>query len=177
MSDLYEGLAEEERSAKGQFYTPAKICIQMIEKFNCDSLAGKNILDPTCGSGNLLIACLIAGADSDKVFGNEYDATAVELARKRINRACDILGKEHIKDWQIHQGNALHEFALKEFREDYDELYFEGKIQPAARQKRLDDITYDAYKNSVYKVKYKSESDNRRKQEIDRTLKGTLFDL
>ena len=34
MSDLYEGLDEEKRIALGQFYTPGKICIQMIEQFN-----------------------------------------------------------------------------------------------------------------------------------------------
>ena len=106
-SNLYEGLTEEKRKELGQFYTPGKLCIQMIEKFDCDSLSNKNILDPTCGSGNLLIACLIAGADSDKLFGNEYDSVAVDLCRKRLNRCCDILNKPHIKDYQIHQSNAL----------------------------------------------------------------------
>ena len=121
MSDLYEGLDEEKRIELGQFYTPGKICIQMIEKFSWNTLSGKNILDPTVGSGNLLIACLIAGADSDKVYGNEYDSVAVELCRKRINRACDILGKPHIRDWQIHQGNALIADCLTKFGPEYDD--------------------------------------------------------
>ena len=119
-NNLYEGLVEEERSAKGQFYTPGKICIKMIEKFKWDTLSGKNILDPTVGSGNLLIACLIAGADSDKVFGNEYDADIIPTCRNRINKACDILGKPHIQDWQIHQGNALIPDCLTEFSPEYD---------------------------------------------------------
>lgn len=121
MSDLYEGLDEQKRIELGQFYTPGKICIQMIEKFNWDTLSGKNILDPTAGSGNLLIACLIAGADSDKVFGNEYDSVAVELCRKRINRACDILSIPHIQNWQIHQGNALIADCLTNFGPEYDD--------------------------------------------------------
>ena len=121
MSDLYEGLDEQKRIELGQFYTPGKICIQMIEKFSLDTLSGKTILDPTVGSGNLLIACLIAGADSDKVYGNEYDSVAVELCRKRINRACDILGKPHIRDWQIHQGNALIADCLTKFGPEYDD--------------------------------------------------------
>ena len=120
-NNLYEGLEEEKRKELQMFYTPGKICIEMIEKFSCDSLAGKNILDPTVGSGNLLIACLIAGADSDKLFGNEYDNIAVELCKKRLNRACDILGKNHIQDWQIHQGNALIKDCLTEFRPDYND--------------------------------------------------------
>ena len=118
-SSLYAGLTEDKRKKLNQFYTPGKLCIQMIEKFDCDSLSNKNILDPTCGSGNLLIACLIAGADSDKLFGNEYDSVAVDLCRKRLNRCCDILNKPHIKDYQIHQGNALGKWCLTYFSEEY----------------------------------------------------------
>ena len=120
MSDLYEGLDKKTRDELGQFYTPAKICIQMIEMFKATEFSGKNILDPCCGSGNLLIAMLAAGADSDKLYGNDYDERAVKLCRNRINRACDILGKPHIRDWQIHQGNALIPDCLTEFGPEYD---------------------------------------------------------
>ena len=123
MSDLYEGLDEKTRDELGQFYTPAKICIQMIEMFKATEFSEKNILDPCCGSGNLLIAMLAAGADSDKIYGNDYDERAVKLCRKRINRACDILGKPYIQDWQIHQGNALQARCLIEFGEEYDNNY------------------------------------------------------
>ena len=116
-------LDKTKRDKLGQFYTPGKICIKMIEKFKWDTLSDKNILDPTVGSGNLLIACLIAGADSDKIFGNEYDADIIPTCRNRINRACDILGKPHIKDWQIHQGNALQARCLIEFGKEYDNNY------------------------------------------------------
>lgn len=155
MSDLYEGLDEEKRIKLGQFYTPGAICIKMIEKFSWNTLSGKVIEDPTCGSGNLLIACLIAGADSDKLFGNEYDSVAVDLCRKRLNRACDILGKPRIKDWQIHQGNALHKFALTYFDEDYEEMYFRGLKRQADRNKILNNEKYDAYTMSeVFKKKH-----------------------
>jgi len=120
MSDLYEGLDDKTREELGQFYTPAKICIKMIEMFNATDFSGKNILDPCCGSGNLLIAMLAAGADSDKIYGNDYDYRAVSLCRKRINKACDILGKPHIQNWQIHQGNALIPDCLTEFGPEYD---------------------------------------------------------
>jgi SAM-dependent methyltransferase len=155
-ASVYEGLTEEKRKKLGQVYTPGKICIQMIEKFETiESLAGQTILDPCCGSGNLLIACLIAGADVDKLYGNDYDEIAVELCRKRINRACDILGKPHIKDWQIHQGNALHRFAVTYFGEDYEEMYYDGCTQKAARNKKLNNESYDAYlQSSRFKKKY-----------------------
>ena len=123
MSDLYEGLDKKTRDELGQFYTPAKICIKMIEMFKETEFSGKNILDPCCGSGNLLIAMLAADADSDKIYGNDYDERAVKLCRNRINRACDILGKPHIKDWQIHQGNALQARCLIEFGKEYDNNY------------------------------------------------------
>lgn len=133
MSDLYEGLDEETRTKLGMFYTPGKICIQMIEKFDCETFSNLNILDPTCGSGNLLIACLIAGADPDKVYGNEYDATAVKLAKKRINRCCDLLGIDHIRPHQIHQGNALQTRCLTDFSTTYDRYY---------NPEFIDDLTY-----------------------------------
>ena len=140
-SNLYEGLTEEKRKELGQFYTPGKLCIQMIEKFDCDSLSNKNILDPTCGSGNLLIACLIAGADSDKLFGNEYDSVAVDLCRKRLNRCCDILNKPHIKNYQIHQGNALGKLCLTEFSEEYltkfDPKYIDDENYINNKQKQV----------------------------------------
>ena len=119
MSDLYENLSEKRRKDLGMVYTPGKICIQLIESFDCDSLANKTILDPACGSGNLLIACLIAGADTDKLYGNEYDRVAVDLCRKRLNRACKLLGKPYIKDWQIHQGDATQARCLTDFSPSY----------------------------------------------------------
>ena len=121
-------LNDEKRAELGQFYTPGDICIKMIEKFKWETLSGKNILDPTVGSGNLLIACLIAGADSDKIFGNEYDADIIPTCRNRINKVCDILGKPHIKDWQIHQGNALQKRCLLDFSENYINTYDVTKI-------------------------------------------------
>jgi predicted RNA methylase len=119
MSNLYEGLTPKQRKELGMVYTPARVCIQMIEKFDCETLAGRTILDPACGSGNLLIACLIAGADSDKLFGNEYDLTAVDLCKRRLNRACKLLGKPYIKDWQIHQGDATQVRCLTNFSPTY----------------------------------------------------------
>ena len=140
-SNLYEGLTEDKRKKLNQFYTPGKLCIQMIEKFDCDSLSNKNILDPTCGPGNLLIACLIAGADSDKLFGNEYDSVAVDLCRKRLNRCCDILNKPHIKDYQIHQGNALGKWCLTDFSEEYitkfDPQYIDDENYINNKQKQV----------------------------------------
>ena len=117
---MYAGKSLEERQELDQFFTPPEISIKLIEELS--DLSG-NVLDPTSGSGNLLAAALIAGADSQRVFGNEYDATMVKLCKERLNKVCDILGKQHIQDWQIHQGNALQARCLIEFGEEYDTNY------------------------------------------------------
>ena len=44
---MYAGKSLEQRKTLDQFFTPPSLTIQMIEKFDCDTLAGKNILDPT----------------------------------------------------------------------------------------------------------------------------------
>ena len=149
---MYAGKSLKERQELDQFFTPPEISIRLIEELS--DLSG-NVLDPTSGSGNLLAAALIAGADVDKVFGNEYDETMVKLCRERLNKVCDLLNKPHIKDWQIHQGNALHRFAITYFGEDYEEMYFDGCTQKAARNKKLNNESYDAYlQSSRFKKKY-----------------------
>ena len=115
---MYDGKTLEERKKLDQFFTPPQVSIPLLE--NLETVKDIDILDPTSGSGNLLAAALIAGADSQRVFGNEYDATMVKLCRERLNKVCDLLGKPHIQDWQIHQGNALIPDCLTEFSPEYD---------------------------------------------------------
>ena len=82
-----------------------------------------------------------AGADSDQLFGNEYDEIAVELCRKRLNRCCDILNKPHIKNYQIHQGNALGKWCLTDFSEEYltkfDPQYIDDENYINNKQKQV----------------------------------------
>ena len=120
---MYAESPEEIRTKLGQFFTPADVSLQMLELLETDSLSGREIIDPTSGSGNLLAAALIAGADSDKVFGNEYDQRMVNACKERLNKVCDMLGKPRIQEWQIHQGNALQARCLIEFGEEYDNNY------------------------------------------------------
>lgn len=115
-------LDPEKRIALGQFYTPANICIQMLEEFECDTLDNKIILDPCCGSGNLLIACLIAGASITNLYGNDYDHVAVDLCRRRLIMTYkELYNKEpeEFNRWQIHKGDATDLFCLQEFGSDY----------------------------------------------------------
>ena len=94
----------EERRKLGAFFTPPELTIKMIEKF--DSIENKTILDPTCGTGNLLAGCIIAGANPEMIYGNEYDPTFVQLCRDRLKK----LG---VPESNIHEGDALNPEALK----------------------------------------------------------------
>lgn len=117
-TDQYGGLTKEERDELGAFYTPPELCIQMLEMYGypLDEFATKTILDPTCGSGNLIMAALIAVKSVNKdypknVFGNELSLKPLELCRKRFTYYCETHGlKEYDKNfwkYHLHLGNAL----------------------------------------------------------------------
>lgn len=105
----YAGKSLKERQEFGQFFTPPELTIQMIEKF--DNLNG-TILDPTCGCGGLLAACILAGADPTKVYGIELDPDILKICRER-------LGKLGVPEHNIHLGNALNDDCYDHFDESY----------------------------------------------------------
>lgn len=97
--DQYGDKSLEERKELGAFFTPPDLTIQMIEKFDCNSLENKTILDPTLGAGGLIAGCIIAGADPKLCYGNELDNDILDVARKR-------LGKLGVPANNLHQGDA-----------------------------------------------------------------------
>ena len=115
----YGNLSKEERDALGAFFTPPELCIQMLEMFHFDTIeefAQQDILDPTCGSGNLLMAALIVGSSVDptypeRVFGNELSESTLNIAIKRFVNYCENhgLGQYGEGFWRqhLHQGDAL----------------------------------------------------------------------
>ena len=78
----YAGKDKTARAKLGQFFTPPPLSIKMLEKF--DSVKDKDILDPTCGAGGLLAACILAGADPAKCYGIELDPEVLEIAKRRL---------------------------------------------------------------------------------------------
>jgi SAM-dependent methyltransferase len=139
---MYAGKSLKERQELDQFFTPPEISIRLIEELS--DLSG-NVLDPTCGSGNLLAAALIAGADSDKVFGNELDEDMIPICLNRLNKVCDQLGKPHIREWQIHRGNALIPDCLTEFGPDYNDTVLSILLTPLR-----DNANSDSNNNVTY---------------------------
>lgn len=71
----------KERKAKGQFFTPPELIIQMIEKF--DDLDG-TFFDPCGGSGNLLVGLIKAGVAPENIYYNELDENEFEAGKKRL---------------------------------------------------------------------------------------------
>ena len=94
---MYANKSLSERQDLGQFFTPPELTIKMIEKFTS---LDDDILDPTCGSGQLLVGCIMAGADPKRVYGIELDAEIHKIAVER-------LGKLGVPEKNIICGNAL----------------------------------------------------------------------
>ena len=69
-----------DRQEKGQFFTPPELTIKMIGKLKIDDW----VLDPCAGSGNLLAAAIIAGADPNKILYNELDPEIFEIGKERL---------------------------------------------------------------------------------------------
>lgn len=107
----YGNSTQEERDKLGAFYTPPDITIAMIEKL--PNLKG-DILDPCCGAGNLLVGCIIAGADPLRVYGNEYEQRFVDIAKQRLIG----LG---VPECHIHRGDATRKECIvkSSFTKDY----------------------------------------------------------
>ena len=94
----YAGKDKKERQKLGQFFTPPPLTIKMLEKF--DTVKDKDILDPTVGAGGLLVACILVGADPNRIYGIELDPAILKVCRRRLL-------KYGVPPWHIKEGNAL----------------------------------------------------------------------
>ena len=77
----YAHLTKEDQQRLGAFYTPAELVIEMIEKF--DNLEG-TICDPAAGVGNLLVGCILAGAEPENIYAIEYDYETFQVLKRRL---------------------------------------------------------------------------------------------
>lgn len=77
----YSHLTKEDQQRLGAFYTPPELVIEMIEKFS--DLEG-TICDPAAGVGNLLVGCILAGAEPQNIYAIEYDYETFQVLKKRL---------------------------------------------------------------------------------------------
>lgn len=115
----YAGKDKTTRAKLGQFFTPPPLSIKMLEKF--DSVKDKDILDPTCGAGGLLVACILAGADPKRIYGIELDKDIREVCLKRL---CPMGVPEN----NIKLGNALDDDAY-EFKQDREVIHDQNAVE------------------------------------------------
>ena len=94
---MYADNSLSRRKDFGQFFTPPELSIKMLEKFEDTN---GTILDPCCGSGNLLAAAIKTGFDPKNVYGIEIDDSIIRIALDRLIP----LG---VPDTNIHLGDAL----------------------------------------------------------------------
>ena len=115
----YSGKTKKERQKMSQFFTPPLLTIKMLEKF--DSVKDKDILDPTCGAGGLLAACILAGADPKRIYGIELDKDIREVCLKRL---CPM----GVPESNIKLGNALDDDAY-EFKQDREVIHDQNAVE------------------------------------------------
>ena len=103
------------RKAKGAYYTPTDVVNSLIsELFKDHDTAGKDIIDPCCGTGNFILQ-LPTTIKSENVYGNDIDEISVKLAR--INYAL----KYDISDRDIVYSHITQsDFLLDTYEKKYD---------------------------------------------------------
>ena len=96
---LYEDVASDEfRRRLGEYYTPSGVAELAVDELDVDDHASETVLDPGCGSGVFLAACIDAKIDAlrddhapddlieiitDTVYGIDLNPVAVKSAKLR----------------------------------------------------------------------------------------------
>jgi 16S rRNA G966 N2-methylase RsmD len=100
-------IADKKRKYLGQYFTNIEISKYIIDKCNIPNMEMVKIIDPMCGSGNMLIAAAKKGAKNKNVYG-------IEIDKEIIEKNPDIA-----RDFSIINGDA---FDLK----TYENIGYEG---------------------------------------------------
>ena len=85
----------------GEFYTPQEVSEILAEIVTTGKTRLKNVYDPTCGSGSLLLRTAKSGK-ADCIFGQEKNPTTFNLARMNM-----LLHGVKYNDFDIQNGDTL----------------------------------------------------------------------
>jgi type I restriction enzyme M protein len=107
LGDAYEYLIGQFASGAGkkagEFYTPQPVSTLLAKLVTCQNKKLRNVYDPTCGSGSLLLRVKKeATNDKLKIYGQELNRTTFNLARMNM-----ILHDVHYADVDIRQEDTL----------------------------------------------------------------------
>jgi type I restriction enzyme M protein len=105
LGDAYEYLIGQFASSAGkkagEFYTPQQVSKILARIVTLGKNKIKNVYDPTCGSGSLLLRVAREAKVSD-FYGQELNQTTYNLARMNM-----ILHDVNFSDFDIQQGDSL----------------------------------------------------------------------
>jgi len=114
LGDAYEYLISQFASGAGkkagEFYTPQQVSKILAKIVTTGKKRLKNVYDPTCGSGSLLLR-VAKEVDVDEFYGQELNRTTYNLARMNM-----ILHDVHYRQFDIKQEDTLEEPQHKELR-------------------------------------------------------------
>lgn len=106
LGDAYEYLIGQFASGAGkkagEFYTPQPVSTLLAKIVTTHKLKLKNVYDPTCGSGSLLLRVKREASSVGKIYGQEMNRTTYNLARMNM-----ILHGVHYADFEIIQEDTL----------------------------------------------------------------------
>lgn len=116
LGDAYEYLISQFASnagkKAGEFYTPQEVSTILARIVTQDKSRLKNVYDPTCGSGSLLLR-VSKEADVSTFYGQELNQTTYNLARMNM-----ILHGVKYDHFDIKQGDSLENDKHKELKFD-----------------------------------------------------------
>ncbi len=114
LGDAYEYLISQFASGAGkkagEFYTPQEVSIILSRIVTSGKKRIKDVYDPTCGSGSLLLR-VAHYAEVDRYFGQEMNNTTYNLARMNM-----ILHDVHFDRFDLKQEDTLKEPQHLEYR-------------------------------------------------------------
>ncbi len=106
LGDAYEYLIGEFASGAGkkagEFYTPQAVSTLLAKLVTVNNAQLRNVYDPTCGSGSLLLRVKREAERVGKIYGQELNRTTYNLARMNM-----ILHDVHYADFEIRQDDTL----------------------------------------------------------------------
>ena len=105
LGDAYEYLIAQFASSAGkkagEFYTPQEVSKILSKIVSLDKTRLRNVYDPTCGSGSLLLR-VAKETDVEDFYGQELNQTTYNLARMNM-----ILHDVKYDDFEIKQGDSI----------------------------------------------------------------------
>lgn len=107
LGDAYEYMISQFAAGAGkkagEFYTPQEVSQILADIVTTGKTRLKDVYDPTCGSGSLLLRTAKNCNDiADRIYGQEKNPTTYNLCRMNM-----ILHGVRYKDFSIHNGDTL----------------------------------------------------------------------